>query len=667
MKTNFLWPALLLCATVSFAQKEKIKWGQIDAADLAMTHYPTDSAAGAAVLYEAGNLTFRITTGSPEYSLDYHQRIKIFKRSDFDRADIAIPYYGDDRLANLRAQVILPSGEKVELKKKDFFEEKVSENWTKVSFSFPNIEEGSIVEYQYRLSSKSYVQLKTWVFQRDIPVRWSEYALKIPEWFDYLVIRQGEPLDVEEVTKSAENYYYNGKVSGQSGSIPALANNYHMVLKDAPALKEESYITTMDDYVTKARFQLRSIQYPNSPIEPVLKDWQGLAEQLTEHDHFGGQFLKRGKYKDILKAIDGLTAGATTEKEKAQKLYNFISANLEWNGSYSFMAAEDLNHCFKVKSANSAELNLLLLALLRSEGIKARPLLLSTRNHGRMFDIYPILSQFNHVMILAELDGVQEILDAGSAYRPIGYPRVNALNYQAWIVDKDAPQWIDFNAPESSTVQYLTFDWNDELKLNGKMQSRYIGYDAISLLEDMMKEDDTPDSETTGSDSQAGSGGIRESYPEATIENVKVKDYTLPTNRIESEMVCTLPGAAQANGDFIYMQSILMPPLDEHPFKLERRTYPVEIPHPINYQQIFNVKTPPGYVIEELPEPIRVSIPNGGGSFVFNISENPGGVQVLFKLSLKQLRFQPTEYEAVKNFFDHVIKKQDEVVVFKKA
>ena len=43
-------------------------------------------------------------------------------------------------------------------------------------------------------------------------------------------------------------------------------------------------------------------------------------------------------------------------------------------------------------------LQILLVSMLRDVGLEAHPVLISTRSHGQVVQVYPLLSQFNDVL-----------------------------------------------------------------------------------------------------------------------------------------------------------------------------------------------------------------------------------------------------------------------------
>jgi hypothetical protein len=174
VKSAALSALLMLFCAALFAQEPDLRWGRVSDEDLRMTAFPDDTSAAALVLFDVADLKFNLSTGDLDYDFTNHRRVKILKRTGFDYADIAIPTYGDERIVSLKAQLILPNGEKSNVERGDFFEETYDNGSVKVKkFTFPNVQEGAIIEYQYTIKSPYFFQLRSWSFQEDIPVRWS--------------------------------------------------------------------------------------------------------------------------------------------------------------------------------------------------------------------------------------------------------------------------------------------------------------------------------------------------------------------------------------------------------------------------------------------------------------------------------------------------------------
>ena len=91
----------------------------------------------------------------------------------------------------------------------------------------------------------------------------------------------------------------------------------------------------------------------------------------------------------------------------------------------------------------------------------------------------------------------------------------------------------------------------------------------------------------------------------------------------------------------------------------------------INYFKISNkiiiqYIIPEGYEIVEIPEKIIMSLPGKAASFQFQVSSIGNMVQVISDFNINLTVFQYFLYPALKNFYNFVIEKQNEKIVFKK-
>jgi hypothetical protein len=131
---------------------------------------------------------------------------------------------------------------------------------------------------------------------------------------------------------------------------------------------------------------------------------------------------------------------------------------------------------------------------------------------------------------------------------------------------------------------------------------------------------------------------------------------------------CRIPDAAQIAGAFIYFRPVVDFLFDENPFKSLKRSFPVSFTFPLKAQYVVNLDIPAGYNIEELPEPVRISLPNDGGKLFFSCTKaSERQVQLVLKLSLSQLEFLPDQYDGLRHFFELVAAKAQSPLVLKKV
>src|SRR5258706_9637640 len=188
--------ALLVCGCIigfsTSAQKSPVKYGSVSEKDFATKIYSIDSNANAVVIADIGSSKL-VGNTKGWFSLEFkrYRRVHLLNKNGFDIATEGIPLYSEgqveEQISSLRAVTYnLENGKVVEtkLEKENIFKDKLSKNWVVKKFTFPNIKEGSIIEFEYTITSDYLQNLKSWAFKGDYPVLWREYNLSWPSFFN---------------------------------------------------------------------------------------------------------------------------------------------------------------------------------------------------------------------------------------------------------------------------------------------------------------------------------------------------------------------------------------------------------------------------------------------------------------------------------------------------
>ena len=76
-------------------------------------------------------------------------------------------------------------------------------------------------------------------------------------------------------------------------------------------------------------------------------------------------------------------------------IHNYVRKNLSWNGDESIYSSNGIKYAWDKKTGNNADLNLIMIDLFREAGLKAYPIIASTKGNGTVNTQYPFLQQFN--------------------------------------------------------------------------------------------------------------------------------------------------------------------------------------------------------------------------------------------------------------------------------
>lgn len=486
--------SFLFLNSFGFKGKTPIKWGKISKSEFEITSFRGDTAVPAIILCDYGNI--RITNRTI-YS--HHKRIKINHQEGLKYGRIEIPYrYKDnhDDITVFKANVYQHQNgsiKKTSYRLKDAVSIPLNNDTKIIVLDLPEIKPGFIIEYYYEIASLDFVKLDDWYFQSEIPTLWSEIRFDVPIPFFYLVtFQRGEFLSKDEQMKyagkiqwlyDANRFKRRTQMAKQNNLLyQSPSKNYKVFLlnnmikkivmknlpgvskvagyvsvKDYyPVLKFDLYessghlpwfyrsliMTATDDYEAKSRREWWHSNRMHGFVHYRLDTWDEFNQKLIENKRFGEQLLKHFDYVPLFKRI---LSDDMSDTDKMETLYNHVQESFQWNGKYQIYASRDLNKISENGGAFSGEINLILIYLLRRAGLDADPVLIRTSNLGQPETAFPVHNQFNHAIVMVNLDEEIFLLDAIGDNNPSHELPVNDLHTIGWRVNKDDFGWIDIN------------------------------------------------------------------------------------------------------------------------------------------------------------------------------------------------------------------------------
>jgi transglutaminase-like putative cysteine protease len=653
----FVWPSV----TGLFAQKPDkefpaIKFGKITPNQFTLSS--ADTTASAEVLYDYGKLYFEASSGELWMSFTHHVRTVIRKKSAYDRATIELPvrqgkqgqhefiYEFDGYTYNFaNGDVSIDR-----FQKGGHFTEKVSADYWVEKYTLTNVREGSIIEYRYTIHTPFSVSYnpRTWRFQQDVPVHWSEYQVSIPDYFYYKMLQGGYlPLFINENRRSNLNLLPGQEAVGTS--------DYRFVVKDAPAFRNEAYITTDDDYLSKIDFELASYQIPGNMIKDLSVTWPALDQTLLRDTDFGGQ-LKRNSF--LRETANALVKQHADTLGRIEAAYNFIRQSIKWNEEASIWSLQGIKKVFENKKGNAADINLMLIALLREMNIDANPVILSTRSHGRVNEAYPLLKKFNYVVATVMVGGKDLLLDATDVYLKPGMLPVRCLNGTGRLVHDTNPRFISLVPNErDSEVHTGKFTLDSEGDLTGTLTHSHGGYSAWSARKTFATEGQTKYLDE-----------VRKKRPAWQIDKAEFQGKGIDGNTFNELYSLTIPEACSRAGDRLYFRPMLTEAHSKNPFKDPERLYPVDFGVAIDETYNARYALPEGFQVEETPKPVSVSLPNNGGRFIYQVSVSAENeLLVTSRILLRQTMYYADDYPALREWFAQIVAKHAEQVVLKRV
>ncbi len=621
--------------------------GQTSLEELKMELYSKDSTANAVVLYEHANVYL-----DPNYDYntrtDYYYRIKIFNKAAFDLANITVNLYKEKRITDIKAITYNLVGNRMQknyLPEADIFETKEGEDWVVKKFTLPNIQEGSVIEYKYSIISP-YSGIEDWEFQSDIPKIKSEFDAAIIGNYKYNVRLIGFlSLDKDKPSVKKNCVYIDGLGEGACAI-------YSYGMNNIPAFKEEDFMLSKKNFLSKLSFDLESFTSPKGSIKKYATTWEQ-ADRTLKSQFFNNQTSKKNYFKrripeDILNTKNNL--------ERAQKIYTFIQNHYTWNQRFWNNEDAKVKEAFDDKTGDVAEINLSLYNSLNAADLKTNLVVLSTRNHGIPTKLYPVIYDYNYVIVKATINGKDYYLDATEKFLPFGQVPVRTLNGEARVIDfDDKSNWVTLKSKESTTKTITAkLILNEDGEFNGSIISRKTGYHASNQREKLAitsKENYLEEFESEN--------------PDLEVEDYKIKNEKELNNPLQ-EMFKVKIFMNENLGKKARINPFFFERLKTNPFKLKERFYPVDFAYPRKSNYALSLQIPKNYKIMQLPKDVAIALPNNGGSFILKTKQKNNFVTIYARLNISKKIYSSEEYYALKEFFKQIIIAENSSIILKK-
>lgn len=126
------------------------------------------------------------------------------------------------------------------------------------------------------------------------------------------------------------------------------------------------------------------------------------------------------------------------------------------------------------------------------------------------------------------------------------------------------------------------------------------------------------------------------------------------------------PAATATTAAELYVNPLAYFGEQRNPFQHEHRSYPVDLGMLQQDMIRLTLTLPPGYVAE-LPKPMSLALPDGGGRYLYAAtSPTPGTVQLISRLTFDKPVYAAGEYDSLRELYRQVLAKQTEALVIKK-
>jgi len=361
-----------------------------------------DTGKDAIILEESLTIDIRSITDA---RVSYARRTRILTPRGVEHYASGTVYYESGMvIRDLDGAVAQPSGKRIKTGKKDILDGPAFPSFVLYaegrhrSIAFPGVVPGAIVEFSYELQVDNLFFLPSVVFLQDlIPIQTKTVTVRHPVGFPLrLGVRGGAP---EQTTEESD-----GTVTRR------------FVVRDVPPLLREADRPPDDDLL------------PSVSIAPGEMLWDRLRISATNWDDVARFYWDLARERlvpdaEVTAMAEELTAGIEDPSLKLRRIYEFVQSKVHYvaialgmGGYQPHPSGETLRHRY----GDCKDKATLMIAMLRSLGMTGYPVLILTRDEGRVDRDNPYPRSFNHAIVAVPREDGYLFLDPTAETTPFG-------------------------------------------------------------------------------------------------------------------------------------------------------------------------------------------------------------------------------------------------------
>ncbi len=606
----------------------------------------------ALVLYEKGKVTIDTRKNGPEQVYHVHRIVSIIKSDGLDNSTVKLVYATTGKaiatVKNITGTTYnFTDGKliatKFDKQKKDI--NKLTNNYSELTFTLPEVKPGSIIDYAYDVVSAPQDWIPTWEFKSRIAKVKSEFEVIAPK--DY-AFKASKAIKVKEVAgaEAAENdtaliYHYTAPAAG--GQISNVWGH-----NKTGTYKAEAFTTNLENY----NEQLTLSVNVQAAQQQLKASWAAFDEELWNDEYFGK--IVTAQDARIQKTVDTLIATDINEMGKAKSIYNYVREGFDYNNNPGIFARRSIDQIFNNRIASAAEINLLMIAMFRMAKLQASPVILSKSPAPQASIFTPLPGKFNYTICRLVVDNKQIFLDGSNFCNPFGIIPIYCYNGFARVVDikgesisLTGDDFRDLSSQQINILSITDSSFIAEIKeAKGKIEANYlrniIGADTTILGKYVKKR------------FQMFKGTV-------SVRKMEIENLFDPNNDLVIKYTFEVKKPVN---EPISLNAYSIKLFTSNPFIAGERVLPVEFPSKFDYSYKMKISIPAGFEPkitnkEKVGDLLLKGIQNVNE---INYDKASRIITVSSFFSLGRATFQPEEYGSLRFFFEQMMAEQNATI-----
>ncbi len=559
-----------------------------------------------------------------------YYRIKVLTEEGRKYADVEVPYLAgsryNGRVTDISARTIQPDGRVVPFNGKVYDKIIYKAGGVRLrakTFSLPDVQPGSILEYRYQRRWADRVLMDTyWAIQRDIPILRARMSLT--------------PYDTKGEYRSYFTYF-----NLPAGKVPTLTSRhtYDLELTDVAPYRSEDFAPPEESLKMRVNFY-----YTFSKIDPA-KFWDVQAAAWNK------------EIEGYLGKPDGLRSQAQplAGKEPLETLRNIYAKvqtfrNLSFEDETSADLKKNAAQVVTQAEGYRSEINRAFVALARAAGIEAHVIYVAPRDRFFFSPEITDAGQVHGEIAVAAIGGQTHYLDPGTPTAPFGIVSWEKSNVPGLRIAKGV-QPVFTPVAEQQPEQSVTRRSAD-LRLNGdvlegSVTATFTGQEALRRRLRTWGEDDA--TRTKDLEDEA-----KRWFPDgATVKLTQVTGATTHAEPLVAKYDVTLPGLVSEAGSRTVLPISVFEANARNPFSSATRTHSIYFHFPRREEDDVKVTLPESLSLADVPPPAVLK--GGALQYANEVKHNANAVTFTRSMSVNTMLVEPQYYRALRNFYSAMV------------
>ncbi|MGA7523263.1 MAG: DUF3857 domain-containing protein [Acidobacteriaceae bacterium] len=643
---------LLFCVAPMFGAT----WTQPTPEELKMTVDP--AAPGAPAVY----LDRDVRIDDKVHYERVYARIKILTAKGKEEfGDVELPYQAHGfSIRAIEARTIHPDGTVIPFTGKPFDKELVKAGNVKIMakvFSMPDVQVGSILEYQYELQyDDDYVEPPQWFMQQKVFVHKAHYHFVPMDLSGNHYVTVTDPMGKE---RTAARLLYYQDLPGNA-KVQEQMDGYDVTVENIPPLPDEDYSPPMSSFSYRVIFYY-SPEFTGADFwKDEGKTWSKDVDRFAEPSDA------------IHRAVAQITAPGDSEEQKLTKIYTAVMGLENTSFTREHSAAENRAEGLHVKTAadiwaqkrgSDDEITRLFIAMARAAGMKADAMIVANRDENFVNTGYLDWNQLEDEIAIVSVGGKEMYFDPGERYCEFGLLHWRHSGVQGMRQTDKGPVLAVTPAstyPQNSVVRLADLQMGADGSVKGTIRIVMIGAEALRWRQRAL----TTDVATAKKEFE---DEMQQRVPDGVV--VKTNHFLSLTDPASQLMaVMDVSGSmGTATGKRVFVPGAFFEARVKPLFAETKRENPVDLHYSYVTRDEVSLTLAPGLTMESAPTNAKIILLKTLGIFQEVYGSKGSEYQQVREMALGTPLYKAAEYSDLRDFFQKASAQDQQLLVLKRV